>query len=361
MMPLLMTTLMAVVPMHDRGRVMGNVTLAMSVAPALGPAVSGVILQLPLLALDLPGRAADRRRHRRLRLPQADQRRRAGRRQRRLAERRDRRDRLRQPGLRPQRGRRAGRPHPRVRRPGRRRGRRRLLRLAPAGAAAQRPAAAGPAHPAHPGLLGLAGRDGLRLHGDARLDDPAAALPPERARDEPAGDRHAGDARWPGDGPARPSCGTGLRRPRRPGAGHPGCDRPDGLDGDVRRARRGDTDLADPGRPRRADGQPGRAVHAGVHDGSRLAAGAPLLPRQLAARHHPAGGRCHGHRPRRDRHVEPRDLAGRRRGRPADCLAGRSAVGVRRVGRCCVWSCSVWCSCCRRGWPTRRRAQASRS
>ncbi len=44
MMPLLMTTLMSVVPMHDRGRVMGNVTLAMSVAPALGPAVSGVIL-----------------------------------------------------------------------------------------------------------------------------------------------------------------------------------------------------------------------------------------------------------------------------------------------------------------------------
>jgi DHA2 family lincomycin resistance protein-like MFS transporter len=45
MMPLLMTTLMAVVPVRDRGRVMGNVTLAMSVAPALGPAVSGVILQ----------------------------------------------------------------------------------------------------------------------------------------------------------------------------------------------------------------------------------------------------------------------------------------------------------------------------
>ncbi|TIC88796.1 multidrug efflux MFS transporter [Nocardioides sp. GY 10113] len=46
MMPLLMTTLMTVVPAHDRGRVMGNVTLAMSCAPALGPAVSGVILQL---------------------------------------------------------------------------------------------------------------------------------------------------------------------------------------------------------------------------------------------------------------------------------------------------------------------------
>ncbi|MDI3387512.1 MDR family MFS transporter [Streptomyces sp. B-S-A8] len=45
MMPLLMTTLMIVVPEQDRGRVMGNVTLAISVAPALGPAVSGLILQ----------------------------------------------------------------------------------------------------------------------------------------------------------------------------------------------------------------------------------------------------------------------------------------------------------------------------
>lgn len=44
MMPLLMTTLMTIVAERDRGRVMGNVTLAMSVAPALGPAVSGVIL-----------------------------------------------------------------------------------------------------------------------------------------------------------------------------------------------------------------------------------------------------------------------------------------------------------------------------
>ena len=46
MMPLLMTTLMTVVPEQDRGRVMGNVTLSISVAPALGPAVSGLILQL---------------------------------------------------------------------------------------------------------------------------------------------------------------------------------------------------------------------------------------------------------------------------------------------------------------------------
>jgi DHA2 family lincomycin resistance protein-like MFS transporter len=45
MMPLLMTTLMSVVPESDRGRVMGNVTLAMSVAPAMGPAVSGLILE----------------------------------------------------------------------------------------------------------------------------------------------------------------------------------------------------------------------------------------------------------------------------------------------------------------------------
>lgn len=46
MVPLLMTTLMTVVPEADRGRVMGNVTMAMSVAPALGPTVSGFLLQL---------------------------------------------------------------------------------------------------------------------------------------------------------------------------------------------------------------------------------------------------------------------------------------------------------------------------
>ncbi|MDQ6897426.1 MAG: DHA2 family efflux MFS transporter permease subunit [Actinomycetota bacterium] len=46
MMPLLMTTLLTVVPPHRRGAVMGNVTLAIAVAPALGPAVSGLLLQL---------------------------------------------------------------------------------------------------------------------------------------------------------------------------------------------------------------------------------------------------------------------------------------------------------------------------
>ncbi|MEV4470428.1 MULTISPECIES: MDR family MFS transporter [Nonomuraea] len=44
MMPLLMTTLMHVVPEHNRGRVMGSVSLAISVAPAMGPTISGLIL-----------------------------------------------------------------------------------------------------------------------------------------------------------------------------------------------------------------------------------------------------------------------------------------------------------------------------
>ncbi|MEC3951925.1 MDR family MFS transporter [Nocardia sp. CDC153] len=46
MMPLLMTTLMTVVHENDRGRVMGNVTLAISVAPAMGPVISGLVLQI---------------------------------------------------------------------------------------------------------------------------------------------------------------------------------------------------------------------------------------------------------------------------------------------------------------------------
>jgi MFS transporter, DHA2 family, lincomycin resistance protein len=64
MMPLLMTTLMTVVPESDRGRVMGNVTMAISVAPALGPTVSGLVLQhgswrmLFLLVLPIAGTVA---------------------------------------------------------------------------------------------------------------------------------------------------------------------------------------------------------------------------------------------------------------------------------------------------------------
>ncbi len=45
MMPLLMTTLMTVVPPHLRGRMMGRVSIVMALAPAIGPTVSGLILR----------------------------------------------------------------------------------------------------------------------------------------------------------------------------------------------------------------------------------------------------------------------------------------------------------------------------
>lgn len=45
MMPLLFTTILTLVPIGKRGMVMGNVTIAISVAPALGPTISGVILE----------------------------------------------------------------------------------------------------------------------------------------------------------------------------------------------------------------------------------------------------------------------------------------------------------------------------
>ncbi|HEY5822024.1 MAG TPA: MDR family MFS transporter [Propionibacteriaceae bacterium] len=44
MLPLLMTTILTLVPVERRGVVMGNVSIAISVAPAIGPTVSGVIL-----------------------------------------------------------------------------------------------------------------------------------------------------------------------------------------------------------------------------------------------------------------------------------------------------------------------------
>lgn len=44
MMPLLMTTMMNVVPAHRRGRMMGRVGLVISLAPAIGPTLSGAIL-----------------------------------------------------------------------------------------------------------------------------------------------------------------------------------------------------------------------------------------------------------------------------------------------------------------------------
>lgn len=44
MMPLLMTTVMTLVPPEARGRTMGNISIVISVAPALGPTISGLIL-----------------------------------------------------------------------------------------------------------------------------------------------------------------------------------------------------------------------------------------------------------------------------------------------------------------------------
>ena len=46
MMPLLMTTVVTLVPPSQRGRLMGRISIVMSVAPALGPTVSGLILEV---------------------------------------------------------------------------------------------------------------------------------------------------------------------------------------------------------------------------------------------------------------------------------------------------------------------------
>lgn len=69
MMPLLMTTVLNVVPLSRRGRVMGLISIVISVAPASGPAVGGVILEhlswrwlfftvLPIAAIALAAGAA---------------------------------------------------------------------------------------------------------------------------------------------------------------------------------------------------------------------------------------------------------------------------------------------------------------
>ncbi|MFC3299016.1 multidrug efflux MFS transporter [Arthrobacter agilis] len=46
MMPLLMTTVMTLVPVTSRGKVMGNISIVIAVAPALGPTISGGILSV---------------------------------------------------------------------------------------------------------------------------------------------------------------------------------------------------------------------------------------------------------------------------------------------------------------------------
>lgn len=45
MMPLLMTTIMTIVPPQQRGRMMGRVSIVMALAPAIGPTMSGLVLQ----------------------------------------------------------------------------------------------------------------------------------------------------------------------------------------------------------------------------------------------------------------------------------------------------------------------------
>ena len=44
MMPLLMTTVMTLVPPEARGKTMGNISIVISVAPAIGPTISGFVL-----------------------------------------------------------------------------------------------------------------------------------------------------------------------------------------------------------------------------------------------------------------------------------------------------------------------------
>lgn len=56
MMPLMMTTVLTIVPMADRGRIMGRISIVMSVAPAIGPAISGLLLQGLAPIMDHPWR-----------------------------------------------------------------------------------------------------------------------------------------------------------------------------------------------------------------------------------------------------------------------------------------------------------------
>lgn len=46
LLPLLMTTVLNVVPEHERGRMMGRMSVVIAVAPAIGPTVSGLILEI---------------------------------------------------------------------------------------------------------------------------------------------------------------------------------------------------------------------------------------------------------------------------------------------------------------------------
>ena len=60
MMPLLMTTIMTVVPPQSRGRMMGRVSVVISLAPAIGPTLSGLLLDTVGWRWIFADRAADR-------------------------------------------------------------------------------------------------------------------------------------------------------------------------------------------------------------------------------------------------------------------------------------------------------------
>ena len=197
MMPLLMTTLMTVVPEHDRGRVMGNVTLAMSVAPALGPAVSGVVLQsLSWRWIFAAWCCRSRPASRVLGLRRLTQRRRAA-----VAGTVDwfsvraLRGRLRQPRLRPEPSSVRRDAPPRSPYAAARRSaslaiavfvwRQLVLQRTDTPLLDLRTLTLPHLHRSRSALMSR------RVHGDAGLDDPAAAVPAERPRPDPAADRPA--------------------------------------------------------------------------------------------------------------------------------------------------------------------------
>ncbi|CAA9292562.1 MAG: Uncharacterized MFS-type transporter, partial [uncultured Friedmanniella sp.] len=297
---------------------------------------------VPLVALHVRDRAADRPGGPGARRPPARQRQRAGAAATGPGFGAAVRARLRRPGVRAEPAGRGGRREPQhgPGLPGRRRPLPGGLRLAAAAAGSRRRPAAGPARLPFPDVQRQP-HHAVHRHGRAvRRDHPAADLPPERPRARLPADRPAAPARWPADGPARPG--------RRPAVRPLGSPRPV----DLRlAAARGDALAAQHGRrrhPGRAAGRipPGHVagsglpVHAGVHHGAEPAAAVALLPRQRDPLHPAAGRRRRRHRAAGGDHGRPerdagrgRQLRRRRPGRgPADGVPRRHG-GRGRSGR----------------------------
>ncbi len=51
MLPLLTTTILTLIPAHRRGAMMGTVSIVISVAPAIGPTISGLIVEFTIVAV----------------------------------------------------------------------------------------------------------------------------------------------------------------------------------------------------------------------------------------------------------------------------------------------------------------------